>query len=238
MRRLRRVQLNVVLGQDFEDGPQPQPPLILRDAVPEGTGQGQAGDIPGAGSQALCPLPRVGKGGPRERHALEIRVLAQLSDGLEHQAALAHPQQARRVSRVGKDPPWEGHGNGWEPPGRELGMVGILLEQRLEMFGILQEGKTHGRVGGEWLGPSRKGKLGIFGISQEQGTPPRIRGRAFWECRVTRVHLGSPPPAAPTMPGALPDLPSDPGHGLGAHLGAEIPVKGGGAASLCRENLR
>lgn len=72
-------------------------------------------------------------------------------------------------------------------------MVGILLEQRLEMFGILQEGKTHGRVGGEWLGPSRKGKLGIFGISQEQGTPPRIRGRAFWECRVTQGSIWDPP---------------------------------------------
>lgn len=124
VRRLRRVQLDVVLGQDFEDGPQPQPPLLLGDAVPEGTGTGWGhpwGGIPG-----FIPLSRGGEGRDGEGHALEIRLLAQLSDGLEHQAALAHPQQARRVSRVGKDPAWEEHGNVWEPPGGELGIPGVL----------------------------------------------------------------------------------------------------------------
>lgn len=54
----------------------------------------------------------------------------------------------------------------------------------------------------------------------------------------SEVPLGIPPLAAPTVPGALLDLSGDPGHGLGAHLGAEIPVEGGGAASLSQENPR
>lgn len=118
VRRLRCVQLNVVLGQDFEDGPQPQPPLLLGDAVPEGeqdtdrlgTSPGRDPRIPG-----FFPSSWGGEGRDREGHALKIRLLAQLGDGLEHQAALAHPQQAGRVSSVGKDPAW-----------RDTGMFGSL----------------------------------------------------------------------------------------------------------------
>lgn len=120
VRRLRRVQLDVVLGQDFEDGPQPQPPLLLGDAV------------------------------------LEIRLLAQLGDGLEHQAALAHPQQARRVCRVGKDPPWQEHGTfgnllgaSWEYLGssRDMG-------EGWEYLGIFRDGRAPGReFGSVWDPP-------------------------------------------------------------------------------------
>lgn len=93
----------------------------------------------------LCPT-FLGWG--REGHALEIRLLAQLSDGLEHQAALAHPQQARRVGRVGKDPAWEGHGNVWEPPGGELGIFGIhqgCAREGWECLGIFRKGRTPGK---------------------------------------------------------------------------------------------
>lgn len=80
----------------------------------------------------------------------------------------------------------------------------------------------------------------MFGIIQEWGTPPRICWRVFWEWFGNVGSLwgpfGIPHPAAPTMPGAFLDLPGDPGHGLGAHLGAKITVKGGGAASLSQEN--
>lgn len=80
----------------------------------------------------------------------------------------------------------------------------------------------------------------MLGIIQEQGMPPRICRSAFWECFWNVGSLwgpfGIPPPAAPTVPGAILDLPGDPGHGLGTHLSAKIPVKGGGAASLRQEN--
>lgn len=98
----------------------------------------------GRESRALSHLSGWG----REGHALEIRLLAQLGDGLEHQAALAHPQQARRVSRVGKDPAWEGHGNVWEPPGGEFGMFGIhqgCAREGWECLGIFGKGGTSGK---------------------------------------------------------------------------------------------
>lgn len=89
------------------------------------------------------------------------------------------------------------------------------------------------------VGTFQEGKVGnIWDLPGTGNTPQNPWEGLLGMQGHSGVHLGSPPPAAPTMPGALPDLPSDPGHGLGAHLGAEIPVKGGGAASLCRENLR
>lgn len=41
-------------------------------------------------------------------HLLEVRLLLELGDGLEDEAALAHAQQTRRVGRVGEDPTCEG----------------------------------------------------------------------------------------------------------------------------------
>lgn len=68
MRFLRRVQLDVVLGQDFEDGAKPQPPLLLGEAVPGGESAaslggstpGPVGGFWGAGggtySKSVCSL--------------------------------------------------------------------------------------------------------------------------------------------------------------------------------------
>lgn len=38
------------------------------------------------------------------------------------------------------------------------------------------------------------------------------------------------------MPGALLDLPGDPGHCLGTHFGAKVPVEGGRGATLHRKS--
>lgn len=71
-----------------------------------------------------------------------------------------------------------------------------------------------------------------MGSSRIGEHPPETAGEPFGNVGSLWGHFGIPHPAAPTMPGAFLDLPGDPGHGLGAHLGAEITVKGGGAASL------
>lgn len=71
VRCIRCVQLNVVLGQDFEDGPQPQPPLLLGDAVPEGRDRDRLGTSLGRDPR-LCPTllgwGRGGQGGTRTRN--------------------------------------------------------------------------------------------------------------------------------------------------------------------------
>lgn len=47
-------------------------------------------------------------GGGEGGHLLEIRLLLELGDGLEDEAALAHAQQTGRIGRVGEDPTCEG----------------------------------------------------------------------------------------------------------------------------------
>lgn len=103
---LRGVQLDVVLGQDLEDGPQLQPPLLLGDAVPAEPGRWVW--VSGVGGWGKTPKVGVG-------HLLEVRLLLELGDGLEDEAALAHAQQTGRVGGVGEDAAWVCVGNCYGP---------------------------------------------------------------------------------------------------------------------------
>lgn len=235
VRRLRRVQLNVVLGQDFEDGPQPQPPLLLGDAVPEG-GQDtdRLGTSPGRDPR-LCPTfrgrdregtrtrnpsagaarrwagtPGCACASPAGRQSQQCWQRSGLeghgnvweppgrwerkggsvgeSSGMgEHGEGEGGNVQDAPGARVGNvwDRPGARVGNVWDPPGGNVGNVWDApgrenpWEGRWGMFGTFQERK----FGNIWdLPGTLEGRLGIFGIIQEQGTPPRICGKAFWEC--------------------------------------------------------
>lgn len=170
MRRLRRVQLDVVLGQDFEDGPQPQPPLLLGDAVPEGTrGQGQLGTSPGR-IPGFVPPSRGGKGREgRDTHSKSV-CWRSSAMGWNTRLRLRIPSRHAESAVLAKI-----------RPGRGIGMFGNLLEASWECLGTFRD--VRGEVGNVWGPPGgenpQEGRWRMFGTFQERATPAKSCVRAL-----------------------------------------------------------